>query len=126
MATYNHKDDTSALDLSNFKITHTNLGVINREMKEHWLESSTKQIIWQSQKDGVLKKRLKAKFHTMVEYIRSLKGQSLATNSSSWPIFDPSVPKNQKLMDDLIEGKAIISIIHDWIDCVIILVTKFI
>ena len=29
VATYNHKDNTSALDLGNFEIIHTNLGLIN-------------------------------------------------------------------------------------------------
>ena len=35
VATYNHKEGTDAMDWNNFKITHTDLGIINRETKEH-------------------------------------------------------------------------------------------
>lgn len=42
VATYNHKEGTDELDLSNFEVTHTNLGVINHDTKEHWVEASTK------------------------------------------------------------------------------------
>lgn len=35
VVTFNPKDDTVTLDLSNFEITHTSLRVINRETKEH-------------------------------------------------------------------------------------------
>jgi hypothetical protein len=51
VATYNHKEGTDAMDLNNFEITCTDLGVINQETKEHWAEVSTKQIVMQSQKD---------------------------------------------------------------------------
>ena len=59
MATYNHKEGIDAMDVNNFKITRTDLGVINRETKENWAEVSTKQIVLQSQKDGMEKKKLK-------------------------------------------------------------------
>jgi hypothetical protein len=35
VATYNHKEGTKIMDLNNFKVTCTDLGVINRETKEH-------------------------------------------------------------------------------------------
>ena len=35
VATYNEKEGADKLDLRNFEITHTNLGVMNRETKEH-------------------------------------------------------------------------------------------
>lgn len=60
VATYNHKEGIDELDLSNFEVTCMDLGVINHETKEHWVEASTKQIVLQSQKDGIEKKNIKA------------------------------------------------------------------
>ena len=48
VATYNYNEGTDELDLSNFKVTCLDLGVINHKTKEHWVEASTKQIILQS------------------------------------------------------------------------------
>lgn len=42
IATYNKKEGTDKLDLNNFEITRTDLGVMNHETKEHWMETSTK------------------------------------------------------------------------------------
>lgn len=80
VATYNQKDGTDELDLNNFEVTHTYLGAINHETKEHSVEAFTKQIVLQSQKDGIEIKKLKAKINAMAEYINSLKGLSLVSN----------------------------------------------
>jgi hypothetical protein len=46
--TYNQKEGANKLELSKFEITRTDLGVMNHETKEHWVEASTKQIVLQS------------------------------------------------------------------------------
>lgn len=48
VTTYNKKEGTNELDLNNFEIMRTDLGVMNCETKEHWVEASTKQIVLQS------------------------------------------------------------------------------
>ena len=35
VATYNHKEGAEKLDLSNFEVTYTDLGVMNHKTKEH-------------------------------------------------------------------------------------------
>lgn len=56
------------LSVGDFEITRVDLGVLNRETKEHWLEQSTQNMLVQSQKDGK-EKELKQIINALAEYI---------------------------------------------------------
>ena len=45
VTTYNKKLCNDELDLGSFEVTCIDLGVLNHETKEHWVEASTKKIL---------------------------------------------------------------------------------
>lgn len=69
VATSNKKEGIDKLELRKFEITCIDLRVMNHETKEDWVETSTKQILLQSQKDRIEKKKLKAQNNAMAKYI---------------------------------------------------------
>lgn len=119
IASYKPKDEKKEVSAEDFEITKVELGNMSRDSNNHFFQVSANKMLTRSEKDEWEKRELKRHISILAQFIDSIGCFRELPISHATESFDPTSPKNKKLMSQVQRDKTIAEAIERWIEGVI-------
>lgn len=119
IASYKPKGEDKEVSAKDFEVTKMELGNTSRDSDNHFFQVSAKKMLTKSEKDGREKRELKRHISILSQFIDSISCFRALPISHATKSFDPTSPKNKKLMSQVQRAKRITEVVERWIEGVI-------